>query len=236
MEYFPDNTLAHYMTKLPHSIELGGQWEVGLVEVMYPHTWYNITPERGWLVVTTARNDGIGTKMTLKSGYYPNGKTLVEAVNGLKKLVAGHEDIQLSFDGITKKVTVSLQNDARLEFSEDLGRMLGFPEKLCTSTAVAEGVVDTDLGFYSLFIYCDLVAANVVGDSLVPLLRILRTRGQDGQTIARTFEKPLYLPLARNRFDTIEIDIRDDAGERVAFERGKVYVVLEFRRRHAMLL
>lgn len=113
--------------------------------------------------------------------------------------------------------------------------MLGLPQRLCTSDVVAERVVDTDLGFYSLFVYCDLVEPNVVGNSLVPLLRIIRVRGKDGDTLSRTFENPLYFSLVRNRFDTIETDIRDDAGERVAFERAKVYVVLHFRRRYSLI-
>ena len=45
MDTYPNNTVTDYATKLPHPLELDGQWEVGLVEMTYPITWYNV--ERG---------------------------------------------------------------------------------------------------------------------------------------------------------------------------------------------
>jgi hypothetical protein len=44
MKYFPDNTLTHYTTKLdtPITLDSAANWEVGLAEFQYPHTWYNI--------------------------------------------------------------------------------------------------------------------------------------------------------------------------------------------------
>ena len=34
MQYYPDNTAARYTTKLTSPIELEGDWEVGLVEIL----------------------------------------------------------------------------------------------------------------------------------------------------------------------------------------------------------
>ena len=42
MNYFPDNTLASFKTKLLSPLELHGQWEVDLVEIIYRYTWFNI--------------------------------------------------------------------------------------------------------------------------------------------------------------------------------------------------
>jgi hypothetical protein len=40
-EYFPENTLNNYTTKL-HTLRLEGNYEVGLVEISYPQNWiYN---------------------------------------------------------------------------------------------------------------------------------------------------------------------------------------------------
>ena len=36
------NTIANYITKLPQRIILNGKWQVALVEISYPLTWYNI--------------------------------------------------------------------------------------------------------------------------------------------------------------------------------------------------
>ncbi len=37
-----DNRLNDFQVQLPHTKSLGGQWEVGLVEITYPHTWNNV--------------------------------------------------------------------------------------------------------------------------------------------------------------------------------------------------
>ena len=42
MQYFPDNKTSNFLTKLPRTLQLDGEWEVGPAEIDYPHTWYNI--------------------------------------------------------------------------------------------------------------------------------------------------------------------------------------------------
>ena len=42
MNYFPNNTLTHYTTKLPKIMDLDGAWGIGLTEIQYPHSWYNV--------------------------------------------------------------------------------------------------------------------------------------------------------------------------------------------------
>lgn len=63
---------------------------------------------------------------------------------------------------------------------------------------------------------------RVVGDSLVPLLRIVPLSGEQGDTVWNSFQKPQYVPVLCKEFGTIEVDIRDDTGRPVPFERGKV--------------
>ena len=49
MKTHPDNTLTHYVTDLPQRIDLTGEWECGLSDIQYPHTWYNVTEDDVWL-------------------------------------------------------------------------------------------------------------------------------------------------------------------------------------------
>ena len=42
MQYFADNKISNFLTKLPGTLQLHGEWEVGLAEIDYPHTWYKI--------------------------------------------------------------------------------------------------------------------------------------------------------------------------------------------------
>jgi hypothetical protein len=47
MDYIPDNTLTNFTTRLPQMMDLDGSWEIGLAEIQYPHSWYNIKQRRG---------------------------------------------------------------------------------------------------------------------------------------------------------------------------------------------
>ena len=70
----------------------------------------------------------------------------------------------------------------------------------------------------------------MVGDAQVPLLRIVPVEGRDGEMITRVFDPIQYCPLLQRRFQTVEIDIRDDTGYIVSFERGRVVVTLHCRK------
>src|SRR6218665_306239 len=54
-----------------------------------------------------------------------------------------------------------------------------------------------------------------------PLLRIVQMAGKGNDTIHARYEKPIYIPLQKKHFDSIEIDIRTDTGKPVPFEYGK---------------
>ena len=46
MEYYPQNTVAQYTTKLTNLIELEGDWEVGLTEISVPSNVENVISGR----------------------------------------------------------------------------------------------------------------------------------------------------------------------------------------------
>ena len=98
-------------------------------------------------------------------------------------------------------------------------------------TLPANSVVDLRRGFESLYVYSIMVEPRVVGDKIVPLLRIVPITGQHGEMVTTRFEHVQYIPTMSREFGTIETEIRDDTGRPVPFERGKVTVTLHFRRR-----
>jgi hypothetical protein len=57
MNYFPNNTLTHYTTKLPKLMDMDGTWEIGLAEIQYPHSWYQGTVLRLYRQVINADYD-----------------------------------------------------------------------------------------------------------------------------------------------------------------------------------
>ena len=69
-----------------------------------------------------------------------------------------------------------------------------------------------------------------MGDSQVPLLRVVPVEGEDGQRVSRAFVSPQYLPVSRKEFESIEINIKRSSGQVVPFETGRCIVNLHFRR------
>ena len=47
IRYYPDNTTTRYTTRLENTLALTGDWEVGLVEIQYQHTWFNLNSIEG---------------------------------------------------------------------------------------------------------------------------------------------------------------------------------------------
>ena len=112
--------------------------------------------------------------------------------------------------------------------------MLGFGiDKTITftdSVTVAKYPPDILSGFTTLYVYCDLIQPQIVGNVLAPLLRTVPISGDYGSTCNKVFLAPHYLPLRKKSFDTVEIAIRDDTDHPVQFMFGKVIVKLHLKR------
>ena len=83
MNMYPDNTLAD----LPQRIDLSGEWECGLAEIQYPHTWYNITEEDTCFFHNEKYPVGLTPITRLALGFYKGPIALVIYINtGLKRV------------------------------------------------------------------------------------------------------------------------------------------------------
>ena len=231
LDKFPNNTLTEYRVCLPQTISLTGDWEVALTDIHYPHSWNNIQDDfRNRFYLRNQELDGMREALIVPPGHYSSITDVIAKMNE----VVGEDDrfkddVQFSFDTLNRKVTVHLQNGAEVYFS-DIWQILGFSSNTrISSTSIAEREADLEQGFHDLYVYCDIVQAQFVGDALVPLLRIVPVEGDDGRRVSKSFERPHYLPVSRSEFETIEVNIRRDTGESVPFELGKVLLTLHFR-------
>jgi hypothetical protein len=115
--------------------------------------------------------------------------------------------------------------------------MLGFKRAIFPQgDHVADWVVDVTRGLSYLYLYCPLVEPRIVGDAQVPLLKIVPVEGRDTEMVTRIFDPVQYCHLVLRRFQTVETDIRDDAGVNIPFERGRVVVTLHCRNRKVSYL
>jgi len=249
MHLHPNNTLTNFVTTLPRHVNLRGEWECGLAEINYPHNWFNVTKEDGVMEIQPAPGivsehgaRGNASLTYIDAGYYDRPELLIEAI--AKKLMiprvgSKKKGARLSYSSVTQKATVFLTPNTRLTLTGVMGDILGFPSKVLTSPVGSyslkpfEGssVVDINQGMESLYVYSSVVEPRIVGNSFVPLLRIVPITGKHGDMVSKQFDHIHYVPLMTKVFGTVEVDIRDDTGRSVPFERGKVTVTLHFRRR-----
>jgi len=212
LDTFPKNTLTEYRVCLRQTISLTGIWEVALTDIDYPHSWNNVQGDfRNRFYVRNPKLDGMWEALIVPPGHY---SSITEVIAKMNEVVdeddCFKDDVQFSFD--TRKVTVYLQNDAEVHFS-DIGQMLGFSSNTRisnTSSSIAEREADLEQGFHDLYVYSDIVQAQFVEDALVPLFGIASVEGVDGQDVSKSFERPHYLPVSRREFETIEVNIKLD--------------------------
>jgi CBS domain-containing protein len=94
------------------------------------------------------------------------------------------------------------------------------------------GTTTSDItgGISSLYVYTDILEPVAVGDTEAQLLRVVDVKGRNGETVHKTFDHLHYVPIQKKRFDTIEVDIRDDTGAPISFETGRLIATLHIRR------
>jgi len=85
-KYFLQNTIANYTTKLPSHVSLDGKWEVGLAEISYTKSWYNIPKDHElqiWYVQKGERSDTIlrDKETRLKRGFYNTIDDVIQSLN-----------------------------------------------------------------------------------------------------------------------------------------------------------
>lgn len=84
-----------------------------------------------------------------------------------------------------------------------------------------------------LYVYTNICVPCIVGDTHAPLLRIVNLDVNNynyGSTIVKKYSPINYIPIISNHFQIIDIDVRDQFGQPVAFEFGTLTVTLHFRR------
>jgi hypothetical protein len=186
------------------------------------------------------RGDTYIDYLDLPPGYYNTMEEITTKINaGLANSLAttriSNRIPVFKYDKVSRKLSAKIYKGQQIIFSESLCVILGIGQKnviytsLETTTWTSDGTCDPHRRIQSLFVYCDVLEHVPVGDVKAPLLRIVGVSGKEGDVVRRIFDKPLYVPVQKKNFESIEIDIRTDAGEVVPFEYGKSSVTLHFR-------
>ncbi|GIX93061.1 uncharacterized protein CDAR_170951 [Caerostris darwini] len=90
LHYFPNNKISSFATQLPSPITLDRKWEVGLAEIIYPHTWYNVNETNNMFGFDLG--DGKLNTRKLSPGSYESIPDILKAM-----ALTSHEDPHTEF-------------------------------------------------------------------------------------------------------------------------------------------
>lgn len=228
LTFFPNNKISQFTTQLPRPINLNGDWEMAVVDFIYPHTWYNVRNDNNLFGFDLG--DGKLEGRRIPPGCY---ETIPDLIKGM--IIPSHKNkIDFHYHPVTKRVKIRTDAKSKVILNEGLAELLGFEPGEYTGYQQSPFVADPKSTFPVMYVYCDLVEPQIVGDVQAPLLKIVTVEGNDGEIVNAQYPRPFYLPVIRQHFQTIHIDIRLHSGDLVPFQRGKVFVMLHFRLRQIL--
>jgi hypothetical protein len=217
---------------MPRTFYLKGKYEVALAEIQYPHTWNTMREGLDYFIATRLAPNDTPIISVIPKGYY---KTIDQLCTTINEIIHEEDDelpIRLKYDRIKRRVYPMLKEHCKISFSDGIAELLGFvPHRWYKKYSEPEHNADVKRGFYTLFVYCSLCEPQVVGDYYVPLLRSVNIGGNDGDVVTKSYTEPHYVPINTSKFDTIEINIKDDTDHNVSFQTGKVVCKLHFRQK-----
>ena len=231
MDLFPDNSPGNYTTRLPRTYNLTKDYEVGLAEVIFSRSFFNIDEGEVWIEFISDKEK---SRYEIPAGVYQSGEDLVEILNDLIRHKNPREQkINFTYLKPTRQVTMKVIGRwVSFQMSPAFKNILQFDTSqsevgLLSATSTGTCLLNPE----SVFIYCDVIESRAVGHSSSPLLRILpATRGNEDITHF-IYQKPHYVTLGRTSFQTIEILLTKSNGKPLKFTSGVTYITLHFRRK-----
>ena len=226
-DFLPENKASRYVTKLARELNTGSDWECCLKEIHYPRSWNTIAGDEGLFYVHHL-NPSVWETRSVPVGHYENATQFITALNKTLR------PLKITVDLVSQShiVIFAIPSGVELVFAEPLTSLLG----LASDTQYCRGPrkygrypMNLDRGIDAIYVYSDVIQTKLVGNSSVPLLSIVPLRGQYGQMVFKEYTTPVYTPLAKHVFSTIEMYITDSAGRPIPFSSGKVTVLLHFR-------
>lgn len=151
---YPENRISNYRTRLAKTTALKGAWEVGLIEIDYPYSWYNFCDEDASFIIQTSKDvlqaderyynidDGVNIiiddaydknisklRKTLKCGYYEDVLFLIREINSTLA-----PRVTLGYDHIKNKIFLKAPPKTSLTFYGKLAVILGLKPGLSIGT------------------------------------------------------------------------------------------------------
>ncbi len=243
-KYYSDNHPTNFKVHLPKVISLHSKYEVALLELSYPHNFYNIRDQE-MDIAYTIREENYNVNIKIKDGFYESIDSLIQWLNFIVNSNRNiPENIKNTISFISKdksnltKIGITRNNkNIEISLTQGICHLMGFDisdneSKIkFPSSKTSEYPADVFRGLHSMYIYTNIIERQIVGDSLVPLLRICGINNDDqGKNVSIKFNNPRYLPVNANNISSIHVNLRNEYGDNLPFRAGNVILTLQFRK------
>ena len=235
-EVFPDNTNGRFKIKLPERLSCKrGEWEVAMRSITYHNNWFNAVDA----YVDVGKVDGTTERVPFPDGRYTSILYVLSALYDALASRRLYRYVGVNYSAQRGSIYMRMQYEGyTVTFSADLADMLGFiPGKKYeplsdNGNIYPENESNMQTAYEQLYVYSNLCAERLVGDTSVPLLHNVPVRWSLTQTrlVEETIERPVYVPVESLDTDVVEIDIRRRDGKPVVFRGGRVVVAVHLRR------
>jgi hypothetical protein len=240
------NTTSVFRVNLPTKIDLLGHWKVALVEIQYPYSWFNVRVEskdgknyeHAFLVEKITPPEEHDKQriawerfaLPVPDGNYSSVADLCDALNSAGAKELGLPAMFITNHRIQGRVYFEKPENVRgVILSDTFAYMLGFPSANLTESQIAKGMPDMRNGIDTFYIYCSIIAPQMVGDTMEQLLRTVAISGRFGDTVVMDYPTPHYASVLCKEFSSIEFSIKDDQNLPIPFNYGKVIIKLHFK-------
>lgn len=130
------------------------------------------------------------------------------------------------------RVRLHVPQHTRVMFGEKLKDLLGFSQDTFEhGDYKSEYVLELRAGITEVYVYCDIIAPSLLGNSSASILKIIPIANEHNEQIVKNFSVPLYFKVKKQFFDVIEIEMRTSSGTPIKFISGKTNLVLSFRKK-----
>jgi hypothetical protein len=117
--------------KLLKITDLDGAWEIGLAEIQYPHSWYNVKNNEACLKVHFYKESELQKNMVLlPDGYYSSAKKIIKTIEGKKHMTELKNKFDMGFSEINHKINMKVKTDCQVIIIPLLQSMLGFRQAI----------------------------------------------------------------------------------------------------------
>ena len=178
-------------------------------------------------------------RIVFQRGQYSTVREMVDVMKKNKDFSSVADIVFQNSDsdgvGNNSKVIINLEaGTRRIVLTEALRKIFGIPVMDISERVESQRIPNLlNNTPHHMYVYCDIITPQLVGDSLAQLLRIVtidKAQADTNDQAVQVFPHPHYYPVMRRDFQHLEIDLRDDAGNSLPFIDGQLNVKLHFKK------